>query len=191
LFCRVAATFRNVFKTLVLVETATLKALRLFYFMTTEIWKDVIGYEGLYQVSNLGNVKSLIFKKEKILKPQLSTNKYLMLNLYKDKKLHRVLIHRIMYESFYGIRSCKQYVIDHIDNNKQNNNLNNLQYISNRKNSSKDKTSKSGHSNIYLNSGSYLVRMRVNNIKKSIGTFKNIEDAIIVRDLYIKELENK
>jgi hypothetical protein len=159
--------------------------------MTTEIWKDVINYEGLYQVSNLGNVKSLIFKKEKILKPQLSTNKYLMLNLYKNKKLHRVLIHRIMYEAFYCIKSCKRYVIDHIDNNKQNNNLNNLQYISNRKNSSKDKISKSGHSNIYLNSGNYLVRMRVNNIKKSIGTFKNIEDAIIVRDLYIKQLENE
>jgi hypothetical protein len=170
----------------VLVESAISKALRLFYFMKTEIWKDVIGYEGLYQVSNLGSVKSIYYKNGKTLKPLLCTNKYLMVNLYKNKKSSPQLIHRLMYEAFYGIKSCTKYVIDHIDNNKLNNNLDNLQYITNRQNSYKDKTSKSGHHNIYLNSGSYLVRLRINNIKKSIGTFKTIEEAIICRDNFLK-----
>ncbi len=183
---RIAATFKNLFKTLVLVESAISKALRLFYFMKTEIWKDVIGYEGLYQVSNLGKVKSIYYRNAKILKAMPSTNKYLMVNLYKNKKPSFQLIHRLMYESFYGIKSCSKYVIDHIDNNKLNNNLDNLQYITNRHNSYKDKTSKSGHYNIYLNSNSYLVRMRINNIKKSIGTFKTIDEAIICRDNFLK-----
>jgi hypothetical protein len=158
--------------------------------MKTEIWKDVIGYEGLYQVSNLGNVKSIYYNKGKVLKILLTTNGYKIINLYKDKKSMPKLIHRIMFESFYGIKSCRKFVIDHIDNNKLNNDLDNLQYISNRENSYKDKKSKSGHFNIYLNSGSYLVRMRVNGFKKSIGTFKTIEEAIICRDNYLNTKQN-
>jgi hypothetical protein len=69
--------------------------------MKTEIWKDVIGYEGLYQVSNLGKVKSIYYRNAKILKAMPSTNKYLMVNLYKNKKPSFQLIHRLMYESFY------------------------------------------------------------------------------------------
>jgi hypothetical protein len=153
-----------------------------------EIWKDVSGYEGIYQVSNHGRVKSSMFNKEKILKQNKSTNGYFMIGLWKEKKQSIHLVHRIMYESFHGIKSCRKYVIDHIDNNKLNNKLSNLQYITNRENSSKDKKSKTGHSNIYLNSGAYLVRMRINNVKKSIGTFKNIEDAINYRNNYINSL---
>lgn len=154
-----------------------------------EIWKDVVGYEGLYQVSNLGNVKSLYFGKQKILKQNIGTSGYLFVHLYKDKNSTPVMVHRIVYEAFYGIKSCRKYVVDHIDNNKQNNILSNLQYISNRLNSSKDKKSKTGHHNIYFNSGAYLVRMRVNNVKKTIGTFYNIEDAILNRDIFIEKLD--
>jgi hypothetical protein len=153
-----------------------------------EIWKDVVGYEGIYQVSNLGKVKSLMFNKQKILKQVKSTNGYFMVGLWKEKKSSRHLVHRIMYEAFYGIKSCRQYVIDHIDNNKENNNLSNLQYITNRQNSSKDKNSKTGESNIYFNSNAYLVRMRINNVKKSIGTYKTIEDAIWHRNNFLRNM---
>lgn len=154
-----------------------------------EIWKDIVGYEGLYQVSNFGNVKSLYFGRQKILKQCLGTNGYLFVNLYKDKNTIPVMIHRVVFEAFYGIKSCRKYVIDHIDNNKQNNLITNLQYISIRLNSSKDKKSKTGYPNIYFNSGAYLVRMRVNNVKKTIGTFYTIEDAISNRDIFIKKLD--
>lgn len=139
--------------------------------MEKEIWKDVIGYEGFYQVSNYGRVRSNYFSKQKILKLFSATNDYLMVNLYKNKKASPQLIHRLVYEAFYGIKSCRKYVIDHIDNNKLNNHLCNLQYITNRQNSFKDKKSKSGHFNIYLNSGNYLVRMRINNVKKKHWNF--------------------
>lgn len=154
-----------------------------------EIWKDVVGYEGLYQVSNLGRVKSLYFGKEKILKMFNCTNGYLFVNLYKDKKPNPCLIHRLVYESFNNIKSCRKFVIDHIDNDKCNNKLCNLQYVTNRYNSSKDKKSKSGHSNIYLNASSYLVRMRVDGKKVSVATCKTISEAIEKRDLFIKNLK--
>lgn len=50
-----------------------------------EIWKDIEGYEGLYQVSNLGNVYSLI--SNKILKTRKNRGGYVVVNLYKDRKL--------------------------------------------------------------------------------------------------------
>lgn len=165
-----------------------LESVKAFLFM--EIWKDVVGYEGLYQVSNLGRVKSLYFNKSKILKISIGTSGYSFVNLYKDKKPYPSMIHRLVYEAFYGVRSCRRMVIDHIDNNKQNNVLENLQYITNRENSSRGKKSKTGHNNVYLNSGSYLVRMRVNGRKFSVGTFRTIEEAIEKRNLFIQNLES-
>ena len=52
-----------------------------------EEWKDILGYEGLYKVSNLGNIKSLKFQKEKVLKLQTNTKGYFIVNLYKNKKM--------------------------------------------------------------------------------------------------------
>jgi len=80
-----------------------------------EIWKDVVGYEGIYKVSSLGRVKSFMFNKEKILKNQNMSNGYLFVNLFNAKKPTTKLIHQIMHESFYGIKSCRKYVIENID----------------------------------------------------------------------------
>lgn len=75
-----------------------------------EIWKDINGYEGFYQVSNLGNVKSLsrlmwngfaFFKsKEKILKPNLTTSGYYSVQLLKDKVKKPFSIHRLVAKTF-------------------------------------------------------------------------------------------
>jgi len=150
-----------------------------------EIWKDVIGYEGIYQVSNFGRVKSLIYSK-KILKNNNCTNGYLFVNLFKDKKIKTALIHRIVYEAFTGVRSNRFYVIDHIDNDKTNNNLENLQFISQRENSTKDKNGLTGESNVYFNSNAYLIRLRINGKKYSLGTKKTIDSAVKLRDEFIK-----
>jgi hypothetical protein len=68
-----------------------------------EIFKDIQGFEGLYQVSNLGNVKSLNYNhtgKEKILKPAKNNKGYLMVNLYKEGKQKTCKIHRLVAQSF-------------------------------------------------------------------------------------------
>lgn len=102
-----------------------------------EVWKDVVGYEGFYQVSNLGNVKSLdrelvnskgvtSFRKGKILKPQKCTNKYFFVNLGARKPN---LIHRLVALAFVPNENDLPQV-NHIDGDRTNNRYDNLEWVS-------------------------------------------------------------
>ena len=64
-----------------------------------EIWKDVVGYEGLYEVSNFGNVRSL-FRYKKKLKWNICNNGYATVQLFKNKVGKRLLVHRLVAEAF-------------------------------------------------------------------------------------------
>lgn len=66
----------------------------------TEVWKYIAGFEGLYMVSTLGNVKSIKFGKERILSPGMQKNGYLMVILCKDGKTKHYSIHRLVAEAF-------------------------------------------------------------------------------------------
>lgn len=97
-----------------------------------EVWKDIKGYEGLYQVSNLGNVKSLKFNKEKILIPLFDKN-YLFIQLWKNGKYKRYKVHRLVAEAF--IPNTNEYsCVNHKDENKQNNCVDNLEWCTNQYN---------------------------------------------------------
>ena len=95
-----------------------------------EIWKDIEGYEGKYQVSNLGNVKSLSYLgtgKEKLLKPFKTEDGYLFIGLNKNNKRKFYKIHRLVAQAF--IDNPNNYpIINHKDENKRNNNMNNLEW---------------------------------------------------------------
>lgn len=92
-----------------------------------EVYKDIEGYEGLYQVSNLGNVKSFHTGKEKILKPNKNTDNYLQVDLYKQGKRKQHLVHRLVGKAF--IDNPNNYEqINHRDENPLNNNVSNLEY---------------------------------------------------------------
>lgn len=68
-----------------------------------EIWKDIKGYEGLYQVSNLGRVKSLgnnKTKKEKIMKPSVNKSGYLLICLSKNGYIKNYFLHRLVAQAF-------------------------------------------------------------------------------------------
>ena len=102
-----------------------------------EIWKDVVDYEGLYQISNLGRVKSLQFNKEKILKPQLVNNNYFIVRLCNNNYKSR-LVHQLVAESFLGHKPCgHKLVVDHINDIKTDNRLENLQIVTQRFNNRK------------------------------------------------------
>jgi hypothetical protein len=105
-----------------------------------EIWKTIPDYED-YQVSNLGNVKSLKWGKEKILKGALGSYGYYEVNLLKDKKQKIFKVHKLVAMGFLGHKpdGTHKIVVDHINNIKTDNRVENLQLITNRENCCKDK----------------------------------------------------
>jgi len=101
-----------------------------------EIWKDIIGYEGIYQASNLGNLRSLNYKRSgkiQVLKPALDNKGYLRTALMKDGKLKTVKVHRIIAQTFLLIINDKNQV-NHINGVKTDNSLTNLEWCNNTEN---------------------------------------------------------
>ena len=153
-----------------------------------EIWRDIPEYAGLYQVSNLGRVKSMkrvIERKnnkilplnERILRQQ-NTNGYRFVRLSKNNKIKQHLVHRLVATQF--IDNIFNYnEINHIDEDKTNNNVNNLEWCSHKYN---------------INYGTGNERRRKSEKgKKKSGNYKNITHAgkkILQYDLqgnFIKE----
>lgn len=96
----------------------------------SEVWKDIPGYEGKYQVSNLGNVRSLKYNKtSKVqnLKPALLNSGYLFIGLSKDNHCKQFLVHRLVAEAFVPNPDLLEQV-NHKDKNRQNNTANNLEW---------------------------------------------------------------
>lgn len=102
-----------------------------------EIWKDISGYEGKYQISNLGRVKRLgnnKTKKEKIKIPAKNKDGYLRVNLYKEGKYKTFTVHRLVAEAF--IQNPNNYpCVNHKDENPSNNNVDNLEWCDYKYNS--------------------------------------------------------
>ena len=97
-----------------------------------EEWRPVKDYEGLYEVSNRGNVKSLNYRhtgKERIMKPQKDSGGYLYVHLWKDRKDKSYKIHRLVAQAF--IPNPEGYnEVNHKDEDKTNNCVENLEYCS-------------------------------------------------------------
>ena len=95
-----------------------------------EIWKDINGYEGIYQVSNLGNVRSFKYSIEgKLLKRGLDKDGYYQYILCKNGKKKSVREHKLVAEAF--IPNPSNYIcVNHRDENKTNNNVKNLEWCS-------------------------------------------------------------
>ena len=93
----------------------------------SEVWKPIPNYEGLYEVSNIGRVRSL-FRYKKILKPSQITNGYLTVELWKNKQRKRIGIHRLVAMCFCENPDNKPFV-NHIDETKTNNCADNLEWV--------------------------------------------------------------
>lgn len=91
-----------------------------------EIWKPVPEYEDLYEVSNMGRVRSL-FRYKKILHPSL-TNGYFTVELWKDKQRKRIGVHRLVAMCFCENPKGKPFV-NHKDESRTNNNASNLEWV--------------------------------------------------------------
>ena len=98
-----------------------------------EIWKDIKDYEGHYQVSNCGRVKSIKFGKERILKPKKDKYGYLHVNLYKNNIKKTYKVHRLVAEAFID-NTDNLTEVNHRDENKLNNNVDNLEWCNSKYN---------------------------------------------------------
>ena len=95
-----------------------------------EYWADITDFEGVYQVSSWGNVRRIKRSRGAQLrnkKATLDTHGYLVLTLWKDNKQYRKYIHRLMAVAF--IDGDQSLSVDHIDGNKLNNSLDNLEWV--------------------------------------------------------------
>ena len=93
--------------------------------------KDIKGFEGLYQITDEGQVYSV--RRDKYLKPRKDKDGYLLVNLYKDKKQYTRKVHRLVAEAFIDNPENKKEV-NHIDCRRDNNYVSNLQWVSHREN---------------------------------------------------------
>ena len=169
-----------------------------------EIWKDVPNYEGYYQVSDLGRVKSLSrlarnrqacwFSKERILKPTIGTTGYFYVTLINEIKRKKIKVHQLVAMSFLGHKSdgTQRIVVDHINNIKIDNNLSNLQIITGRLNISKDRKrlNKCLTGVEKINNERFRAKIVYNGKSIHLGAFKTEQEASEYYQNAVKSIEN-
>jgi hypothetical protein len=153
-----------------------------------EQWKDIPGYEGLYQVSNMGNVKSLNYKrtgKEALLKPSI-TKGYLYLCLSDGDKHKKHRIHQLVAIVFLGHKpDGLNIVINHIDRNPLNNCVDNLEIVTPRYNSTEWRTDAGVNWNKDRNK--WRTQIHINKKYIHIGLYDDKQEAL---DMYQLALAN-
>lgn len=173
-----------------------------------EQWKDIAGYDGVYQISDMGNIRAVPrivvqnhkdgrkvprrFKGSPI-KPTDNGNGYLIVQLRKDNARHNHYVHRLVASHF--ISDIPQgYVINHKDFNKSNNNVENLEIVTQKENvlhavprmshPKKKPMGKSGERYIACRLTGFEVVVN----KVYLGRFKTLEKAIEARDKQIEKV---
>ena len=101
--------------------------------MKNEEWRDVVGYEGRYQVSSMGRVKSFKWNKERILKPSMDKDGYLLVTLCAGGKPKTLKVHRLVCEAFHENLENKSDV-NHLNEIKTDNRASNLEWCTRRDN---------------------------------------------------------
>ena len=160
-----------------------------------EIWKDIIGYEGIYQVSNLGRVKSLNYNhtnKTQLLKQGKDSSGYFVVSLYLSGNKTTKKVHQLVAIAFLNHVPCGfELVINHKDLNRLNNRANNLEIVTNRENSNKKHLKSSSQ---YTGVGwhkrdcKWMACIRINGRLKHLGYFINEYDAHLAYQKALSEI---
>jgi hypothetical protein len=143
-----------------------------------ECWRSIDGYIN-YQVSNIGRVRNA--DTGRILKPNILPNGYYMIGLYKDGKVKRFYIHRLVAHEFIENPNNKKFV-DHIDNDRTNNCINNLRWATkteNGENRLKRKNTSSTYKGVHWakREQKWHARITIDRKQKHLGYFDDEEEA--------------
>jgi hypothetical protein len=154
-----------------------------------EEYKIIEGFEN-YSVSNFGNVKNN--KTGKIINPRLNRNGYYIIDLHKNGKRKTFKVHRLVALTFIPNPENKPS-IDHINNDRTNNNVNNLRWCTNSENSYNtglSKTNTSGIKGVCFHKQHKKWQVQITHTGKNyhLGYFENLEDAKRARQEKAKEL---
>ena len=136
-----------------------------------ETWKPIDCYEGLYEVSDLGRIKSLKYGKEKILKPWKTNDGYLQVALCKYGHIKCTYVHRLVAESFIQNPQGLE-TVNHKDEDKTNNTVSNLDWMSQRDNNNYGTRNKRAAESL-----SKQVQMFDKSTGELIATFPSIMEA--------------
>ena len=153
-----------------------------------EIWKPVKDYEGIYEVSNLGRVKSLTrwveykncvprFKLGKLFKTNINSWGYLFVRLSKNGKSKTLRIHQLVAVAFLNHKpdGTHKLVVDHINDDKLDNRVENLQIVTQRENSHKTQGNYSSkYKGVHWSTrdNKWLSQIQINGKLKYLGLFK-------------------
>lgn len=172
-----------------------------------EIWKYISDYEGFYKISNLGRVKSLSRKmfngfgyfvsKEKIISQKISSKGYYSCALNKNNKSKHFLTHRLLAKEFIN-NPLNKKCVNHIDSERTNNKLENLEWVSHRENNCHRKLTKnttSKYTGVHFNKSvkKWCSNIFLNKKLIHLGTFLTEEEAYKKRCDFEKEndIQNK
>lgn len=153
------------------------------------IWKDIKGYEGLYKISNTGEIYSII--SNKILRKNIR-NTYYIIQLTKNKMRKSFQIHRLVAEAFIPNPKNKP-IINHINYNRLDNCVNNLEWCTQKENVEYSKERMKHRKNItHSNTGEKYITRRKNKFritidKKEYKICNTLEEAIKKRDEILNE----
>lgn len=177
-----------------------------------EIWKPIQGHETSYEISNMGRVRSLTrtrlvnncyggisprTDKGRILKAGDNGNGYAYVSLRDNGKRVNYYVHRLVAETFIGKPEESNLVVDHIDHNRRNNAVGNLEWVTQKENigrsrhlmlhpKKKWKISSTGEK--YITRGKNCFRVDIYAVG-ACKRFKNLDEAVLYRDEVIKDAE--
>lgn len=143
-----------------------------------EMWKDIEGYNGDYQISTLGNVKSLKRNSTRLLKETKNPKGYSIIGLYIHGTKTSLTVHRLVMLTFKGYSVME---VNHINGDKSDNRLINLEYVTLRENMNHRfkyiKKQKRYGISFQKSADKYSAQLHTKRKKKHLGLFDNKEDA--------------